>query len=121
MTNKELLMKFKNEFPFVKVNDFRPICHELFTDGRQGITIWLEDGSIVEYYPNMKGGNKQMTKKEARIRLLAKREELMHKYEFEEVEVLTIAIEAIKAQDRPIICPRCGRTFSEAEGRERDK
>lgn len=62
-----------------------------------------------------------MTKKEARIRLLAKREELMHKYEFEEVEVLTIAIEAIKAQNRPIICPRCGRTFSEAEGRERDK
>lgn len=59
-----------------------------------------------------------MTKKEARIRLLAKREELIHKYEFEEAEVLTIAIKAIMAQDRPIICPRCGRTFSEAEGRE---
>lgn len=69
----------------------------------------------------MKGGNEQMTKKEAYIRLIAKREELIHKYEFEEVEVLTIAIEAIRAQDRPIICPRCGRTFSEAEGRERDK
>ena len=60
-----------------------------------------------------------MTREEARIRLLAKREELMRKYEFEEVEVLTIAIEAIKAQDRPIICPRCGRTFAESEGREK--
>ncbi len=34
---------------------------------------------------------------------------------------LAMAIDALKAQDRPIICPRCGRTFSEAEGRERDK
>ena len=39
----------------------------------------------------------------------------------EEHEALDMAIEALKAQDRPIICPRCGRTFSEAEGRERDK
>lgn len=34
---------------------------------------------------------------------------------------LDMAIEALKAQDRPIICPRCGRTFAESEGRERDK
>ena len=60
-----------------------------------------------------------MTRKEARIRLLTMREELMHKYMFDEAEVLTMAFEALKAQDRPIICPRCGRTFSEAEGRER--
>ena len=33
-------------------------------------------------------------------------------------EAVEMAIEALKAQDRPIICPRCGRTFSEAEGRE---
>lgn len=59
-----------------------------------------------------------MTSKEARIRLIAKREELMHKYMSKDVEVLTMAIEALKAQDRPIICPRCGRTFAESEGRE---
>lgn len=59
-----------------------------------------------------------MTREEARIRLIAKREELMHKYMVKEVEVLTMAIEALKAQDRPIICPRCGRTFAESEGRE---
>ena len=33
-------------------------------------------------------------------------------------EALGMAIEALKAQDRPIICPRCGRTFAESEGRE---
>ncbi len=33
-------------------------------------------------------------------------------------EALDMAIEALKAQDRPIICPRCGRTFTESEGRE---
>ncbi len=59
-----------------------------------------------------------MTKEEARIRLITKREELMRKYMFEEAEVLTMAIEALKAQGRPIICPRCGRTFAESEGRD---
>lgn len=39
----------------------------------------------------------------------------------EEHEALDMAIEALEAQDRPIICPRCGRTFAESEGRERDK
>ena len=35
-----------------------------------------------------------------------------------EAEALHMAIEALKAQDRPIICPRCGRTFAESEGRD---
>ena len=34
------------------------------------------------------------------------------------IEAIEMAIEALKAQDRPIICPRCGRTFAESEGRE---
>ncbi len=38
-----------------------------------------------------------------------------------EAEALHMAIEALKAMDRPIICPRCGRTFSEAEGRESEE
>jgi hypothetical protein len=36
----------------------------------------------------------------------------------DEAEAIPMAIEALKAQDRPIICPRCGRTFAESEGRE---
>lgn len=31
---------------------------------------------------------------------------------------LGMAMDALKAQDRPIICPRCGRTFAESEGRD---
>ena len=33
-------------------------------------------------------------------------------------QAIGMAIEALEAQDRPIICPRCGRTFAESEGRE---
>ena len=40
-----------------------------------------------------------MTKKEARTKLIAKREELMRIYAFEEAEALTIAIEALKRED----------------------
>lgn len=36
----------------------------------------------------------------------------------EEAQMVEMAIEALKAQDRPIICPRCGREFAESEGRE---
>lgn len=36
----------------------------------------------------------------------------------DKIEAIDIAIEALEAQDRPIICPRCGRTFAESEGRE---
>ena len=39
MTYEEILNKFKDEFSLIKIDDYRPICHELFTDGKQGITI----------------------------------------------------------------------------------
>lgn len=55
MTFNEILERFKDEFPFAKVDDFRPICHELFTDGKPGITIWLENGDVIEYYPHNGG------------------------------------------------------------------
>lgn len=51
MTHEEILNKFKNKYPSAKVNDFRPICHKEFTDGKQGITIWLDNGDVIEYYP----------------------------------------------------------------------
>ena len=41
-----------------------------------------------------------------------------YNYTLMPTEALDMAIEALKAQDRPIICPRCGRTFAESEGRE---
>lgn len=55
MTYEEVLNKFEDAFPFAKVDDFRPICHELFAEGKEGITIWLENGDMLEYYPNAEG------------------------------------------------------------------
>ena len=51
MTYKELLNVFKDRFPFAKYEDYRPICHKLFTDGKVGITLFFENGDIIEYYP----------------------------------------------------------------------
>lgn len=52
MTFNEILQEFEFAFPFVDIEDYRPICHELFTDGKEGITVWLKNGDIIEYYPN---------------------------------------------------------------------
>lgn len=51
MTFEELLKAFEDRFPFAKYEDYRPICHELFTDGKVGITLFFENGDIIEYYP----------------------------------------------------------------------
>lgn len=51
MTFDDLLDKFHDAFPFAKVEDYRPICHDLFTEGKSGITIWLKNGDVIEYYP----------------------------------------------------------------------
>jgi len=53
MTYQDLIEKFKDIFPFAKVNDYRPVCHELFEDGKVGITIWLENGDMIVYYPQI--------------------------------------------------------------------
>ena len=51
MTFENILDRFKETLPFAEVDDYRPICHELFTEGKPGITIWLKNGDIIEYYP----------------------------------------------------------------------
>ena len=56
-----------------------------------------------------------MTREEAREELIT----FIGTFECPSLEAVEIAIEALKAQDRPIICPRCGRTFAESEGREK--
>lgn len=53
MTFQDVLDKFADTFPLVKVVDYRPICHEIFTDGKPGITIWLDNGDTIEYYPSL--------------------------------------------------------------------
>ena len=60
-----------------------------------------------------------MTKEQA-IQILSTRDAhgVMCGYTSGVTEALDMAIDALKAQDRPIICPRCGRTFAESEGRD---
>ena len=53
MTFQDVLDKFTDTFPLAKIADYRPICHELFTAEKCGITIWLDNGDVVEYYPNL--------------------------------------------------------------------
>ena len=55
MTFQNLLDSFQDVFPFAKVSDYRPVCHELFEDGKVGITIWLENGDMIVYYPSQEG------------------------------------------------------------------
>jgi len=52
MTFKECLNKFHESFPLAEVDDYRPVCHELFEkDKKWGMTIWLKNGDMVVYYP----------------------------------------------------------------------
>ena len=59
MTFEELLEMFEYRFPFDKYEDCRPICHELFTDGKPGITLFFENGDIIEYYPATEEGEEE--------------------------------------------------------------
>ena len=59
MTFDDLLDKFSDTFLFAEIDDYRPICHELFTDGKVGITIWLKNGDIIEYYPKAESEEKE--------------------------------------------------------------
>lgn len=51
MTYGDLIKLFKTKYPDLKYKDYRPIAHEMFTDHLKGITIWLENGDVIEYYP----------------------------------------------------------------------
>ncbi len=53
MTYNDLIETFKDRYSNLKIVDYRPVCHELFTDDKIGITIWLESGDVLEYYPKM--------------------------------------------------------------------
>ena len=51
MTYGDLLKLFVEKYPELKMTDYRPICPELFTKDLKGITIWLENGDVIQYYP----------------------------------------------------------------------
>ena len=51
MTIGEALKIFRDKYPEIKVKDYRPLASELFTNNWKGITIWLENGDVIQYYP----------------------------------------------------------------------
>lgn len=60
MTFKECLDKFHESFPLAEVDDYRPVCHELFEkDKKWGMTIWLKNGDMVVYYPKQETENEK--------------------------------------------------------------
>ena len=56
MTYKEILDKFREDFPEAKVRDYRP-ADALFIHNRVGITVWL-DNAVVIYSPDIKKEDK---------------------------------------------------------------
>lgn len=59
MTIDEILNKFDRVFPFAMIDDYRPICPELFTKGKEGLTIWLKNGDVIEYYPKAESEDRE--------------------------------------------------------------
>ena len=51
MTNGEILKIFNEKYPGIRNVDYRPLCPKMFTQNLTGITIWLENGDVIQYYP----------------------------------------------------------------------
>lgn len=51
MTFQECLHKFHDTFPNAEIDDYRPVCYEMFQENKEGMTIWLKNGDMVVYYP----------------------------------------------------------------------
>lgn len=51
MTNSDLLKIFNEKYPELKNIDYRPLCPVMYTNDLVGITIWLDNGDVIQYYP----------------------------------------------------------------------
>ena len=58
MTNEEIYKEFCKLG--IKHSDYRPLSAELVM-GKQGITVWLENGDIIIYFPKIKTDYMQIT------------------------------------------------------------
>lgn len=66
MTYDAMLGKFEVMFPSAEIDDYRPAC-QLFTEEKEGITIWLKNGDIVVYYPKVESKKDVLDKIKAEI------------------------------------------------------
>ena len=51
MTNRDIYKMFCNEYQNISVVDYRPLAGNVFTENRQGITLVMENGDILLYFP----------------------------------------------------------------------
>ena len=51
MTFQECLNRFHDTFHNAEVDDYRPVCYEMFQENKEGMTIWLKNGDMMVYYP----------------------------------------------------------------------
>ena len=51
MTNRDIYKMFCNEYQNISVADYRPLAGNVFTENRQGITLFMENGDILLYFP----------------------------------------------------------------------
>ena len=52
ITNENIVTEFGKKYPGFQVIGYRPLCPELYTKDRIGVTIWLVNGDIIQYYPH---------------------------------------------------------------------
>ena len=53
MSNQDLFNEFVKNYPDMKVNDYRPLWMDA-VKGKPGITIWLDNGDVILYFPKEK-------------------------------------------------------------------
>ena len=52
-TYREIMTHFNELYPDLTVIDFRPACFD-FVTGMPGLTIWLDNGDVLLYFPRLK-------------------------------------------------------------------
>lgn len=61
MTYAEMLVMFSGTFQLVKINDYHPVCPELFRVGKVDLTIWIENWNMIVYYLKIESEDKNET------------------------------------------------------------
>lgn len=51
MTNGDILREFKDKYPGICVDDYRPLSDTFIPQSRPGIMIWTKEGDMIIYFP----------------------------------------------------------------------
>ena len=58
MTNEDLYRLFRSTYPEIQPVDYRP-AESMFVKGRAGITIGIDNGDMLMYFPNKDALNRR--------------------------------------------------------------